>query len=86
MTAAKLDSIQAECKEMQSTCRAGTGVHTCWEDSCDSHPSVVWPLRHKREQCSPFHTASRGGKQKKVKASTAEESKPIDWTWTCTAN
>jgi len=25
-----------------------------------------------------FHTASRGGKQKKVKPSTAEESKPID--------
>jgi len=25
-------------------------------------------------------------KRKKVKPSTAEESKPIDWTWTCTAN
>jgi len=27
MTAAKLDSTQADCKEMQSTCRAGTGAH-----------------------------------------------------------
>jgi len=33
-----------------------------------------------------FYAASRGGKLKKVKPSTAEESKPIDWTWTCTAN
>jgi len=57
MTAANLSLTQADCKEMQSTCRAGTGahqgVHACWEDSCDSHTSVVWPLRHKREHCSP---------------------------------
>jgi len=58
MTAAKLGSTQAVCKGMQSTCQAGTGahqgVHTCWEDSSDSHPSVVWPLRHMREHCTPF--------------------------------
>jgi len=58
MTADKLGSTQADRKEMQSTCWAGTGahhgVHACWEDSSDSHPSVVWPLRHKREHCSPF--------------------------------
>jgi len=58
MTAAKLGSTQADCKGMQSTCRAGTGthqgVHACWENLCDSHPSVVRPLRHKREHCSPF--------------------------------
>jgi len=58
MTAAKLGSTQADRKEMQSTCRAGTGVHqgvhACWKDSCDSHPSVVWTLRHIREHCSPF--------------------------------
>jgi len=58
MTAAKRGSTQADRKEMHSTWRAGTGahqgVHACWEDSCDSHPSVVLPLRHKREYCSPF--------------------------------
>jgi len=58
MTSAKLSSTQADCKGLQSTCQAGTGahqsVHACWEDSCDSHPSVVWPLRHKREHCSHF--------------------------------
>jgi len=58
MTAAKLGSTQADCKEMQSTCQAGTGahedVHACWEDAGDSHPSVVRPRRHKREHCSPF--------------------------------
>jgi len=58
MTAAKLGSTQADCKGMQSTRRAGTGahqgVHTCWEDSSDSHRSVVWPLRYKREHCSAF--------------------------------
>jgi len=32
-----------------------------------------------------FSTANRGGKRKKVKPSTAEESKPIDWTRICTA-
>jgi len=45
MTAAKLGSTQADRKEMQSTCRAGTGahqgVHACSDDSSDSHPSVV---------------------------------------------
>jgi len=45
MTAAKLGSTQEDGKEMQSTCRAGTGAHqsahaSC-EDTCDSHPSVV---------------------------------------------
>jgi len=58
MTAAKLSSTQADCKEMQSTCRAGTGahrdVHVCWEDASDSHPSMAWPWRHKKGHCSPF--------------------------------
>jgi len=27
MTSAKLGSTQADCKEMQSTCRAGTAAH-----------------------------------------------------------
>jgi len=55
MTAAKLGSTQADYNGMQSTCRAGTGthqdVHACWEDASDSHPSVAWPRRHKREHC-----------------------------------
>jgi len=36
-----LGSTQADCKGMQSTCRAGTSahqdVHACWEEASDSH-------------------------------------------------
>jgi len=46
-------------ESQNTTCRAGTGahqgVHVCWEDSGDSHPSVVRPLRYKREHCSPLN-------------------------------
>jgi len=58
LTTAKLDSIQAGYREMQPTCRAGTGihqgVHACWEVSSDSRPSVERPLRYEREHCSHF--------------------------------
>jgi len=57
MTTAKLGSIQADCKGMQSTCRAGTGAHqdehACWEDASDSHPSVARSRRCIRKHCSP---------------------------------
>jgi len=32
-----------------------------------------------------FHTASRSGAEE-GKTFNGEESKPTDWTWTCTAN
>jgi len=58
MTAAKVSSTQADCKGMQSTCRAGTGahkyIHACCEEISDSHPRVTWSRRHKKEHCSPF--------------------------------
>jgi len=58
MTAAKLGSTQADCKGMQSTCRAGTDahqdIHAFWEDASYSHPSVARPRRHKKKHCSPF--------------------------------
>jgi len=42
-----------------------------WCDHCGIRGSIAH-----------LYTASRGGKRKKVKPSMAEESKPIDWTWT----
>jgi len=37
-------------------------------------------IAHQKGALLTFYTASRGGKRKMVKPSTAEESKPIDWT------
>jgi len=61
------------------------GVHECWEVSCDSHPSVEMSTAVQKGALLTFYMATRGGKRKKVKPSTAKENKPIDWTRTCTA-
>ena len=81
MTAVKLGSTQADCKEMQSTCWAGTGahqdVHVCWDETSDSHPSVAWSRRHKKEHCS-LSIRHPGVVAEEGKTFNGEESKPID--------
>jgi len=44
------------------------------------HGGIKGSIAHQKGALLTFYTASRGGKRKKVKPSTAEESKPIDRT------
>jgi len=73
-TAAELGSTQADYKEMQSTCQAGTDEHysirACWDDEWP-HPSVVYHSSTERSIAHLLHGIPRW-KQKKVKPSTAK--------------
>jgi len=50
------------------------------------HGGIKGSIAHQKGALLTIFTASWGGKRKKAKPSTAEESKPIEWTWTYTAN
>jgi len=54
-------------------------IKVYWEVSCDSRPSVEMSTAVQKGALLTFYTTTRGVKRKKVKPSTAEESKPIDW-------